>query len=153
MLSFRLATVKDIPKLIEFDSKAQSKTYAAYLTTEEWLKEMQESEVFVIQDELFGNTSGWTPVGMFTVQKKGLDHIYIGGLVVDPAHRRKGYAEGAMLHIISKFSEAKRLDLVTHPKNSSAVMLYLKLGFVIESWKDNYYGDGEPRIVLALTRE
>ncbi len=33
------------------------------------------------------------------------------------------------------------MDIVTHPKNTPALKLYLKYGFKIESWKDNYYGD------------
>jgi hypothetical protein len=30
-----------------------------------------------------------------------------------------------------------------------AECLYLSMGFIIESWLDNYFGDGEPRLMLV----
>ena len=48
-----------------------------------------------------------------------------------------------------KPGNVKRIDLVTHPHNSKIIGLYLSYGFIIEAWKDNHFGDGEPRIVLA----
>jgi len=39
--------------------------------------------------------------------------------------------------------------LITHPLNTPAILLYLKNGFQITGWKDNYYGDSEPRIIFA----
>jgi len=45
----------------------------------------------------------------------------------------------------------KRIELVTHPDNP-ALKLYESLGFTVESRKENYWGDGEPRLVLAIVR-
>lgn len=52
-----------------------------------------------------------------------------------------------MNKILDDLEDVKRIDLVTRPQNSRAFMLYLLLGFAAESWKDNYFGDGEPRLV------
>jgi ribosomal-protein-alanine N-acetyltransferase len=55
-----------------------------------------------------------------------------------------------MLFILEKCKGSNRIDLVTHPENSSALELYSSLGFKVESRQENYFGDGEPRLVLAL---
>ena len=54
-----------------------------------------------------------------------------------------------MTFVLEEFRDVKRIDLVTHPDNIKAIALYQSLGFAIESRKENYYGDGEPRIVMA----
>jgi ribosomal protein S18 acetylase RimI-like enzyme len=38
---------------------------------------------------------------------------------------------------------------VAHPENEIALGLYMSLGFEIESRQENFFGDGEPRLVLA----
>lgn len=145
MVTFRQATPNDIPTLIKFDREAQSKRYTAYLTVGEWLKEMSESTVYIFEDDS-------VPIGMFSVQEKTPDHIYFAGFVVGLQYRGRGYARQAMCYFLSMYSNARRIDLVTHPQNSNAIMLYLKSGFFIEAWKENFYGDGEPRIVMARVK-
>jgi ribosomal-protein-alanine N-acetyltransferase len=43
------------------------------------------------------------------------------------------------------------VELVTHPENENAIRLYSFLGFRVERRLENYFGDGEPRAVLALS--
>lgn len=40
------------------------------------------------------------------------------------------------------------IELITHPSNIKALILYLKNGFIIKGWIDNYFNDGEPRLIL-----
>lgn len=54
-----------------------------------------------------------------------------------------------MLFILEKCKGADRVDLVTHPENRSALELYSSLGFKVEARQENYFGDGEPRLVLT----
>jgi len=63
-----------------------------------------------------------------------------------PKFRNKGCATAALKWISSKLKKFKRIDLLTHPHNTAAIRAYFKLGFVIDSWVDNPFGDGEPRI-------
>ena len=63
--------------------------------------------------------------------------------------KAKGLRVEAMTLALEKFKDVKRIDLVTHPDNIRAINLYQSLGFITESRKENYYGDGEPRIVMA----
>ncbi len=73
--------------------------------------------------------------------------------MVLPEHQGQGIAKIAMEYILSEIGEAKRIDLVTHPENNKAVNLYASLGFAIESRKEDYFGDGEPRIVMVKIRD
>lgn len=51
--------------------------------------------------------------------------------------------------LLKKMSEYPRIELVAHPHNSPAILLYLSLGFIIESWENNYFDDGEPRLIMV----
>jgi ribosomal-protein-alanine N-acetyltransferase len=76
-------------------------------------------------------------------------HGICSNLAIIPAYRRRGIGRAAVLFLLDKSNGAPRIDLVTHPENDGALRLYMSLGFRIESRKENYFGDGEPRLVLA----
>jgi hypothetical protein len=44
------------------------------------------------------------------------------------------------------------LEPATIKDVDTLVALYASFGFKVESCQENYFGDGEPRLVLALTR-
>ena len=48
-----------------------------------------------------------------------------------------------------KLKEIEKIELVTHPQNTAALKLYSKYGFIVTGQKENYYGDGEPRLILT----
>lgn len=91
-------------------------------------------------------------MGSVSYEVKSPDHIYISGLVVKPEFQGKGIATTALKQVLAKYVNAKRIDLVTHPDNP-ALKLYESLGFKTESRVENYWGEGQPRLVLALERE
>lgn len=76
------------------------------------------------------------------------DHnaIELKQLVILPQFQGKGYGKELVKKLL-ELTKGHKVWLVTHPKNSAAIVLYVKNGFKITSWKDNYYGD-EPRLVL-----
>lgn len=41
------------------------------------------------------------------------------------------------------------MELAVHPDNQIALRLYASLGFEIKSRQENYFGDGEPRLLLT----
>ena len=104
-------------------------------------KYIEDSFVFLIKtnDTIVGAVS-------FELKKKRIPNI--NGLVVYPQFRRKGFAKQAMFSILKKLQKYPQIKLVTHPHNNPAISLYLSLGFTINAWKDDYFGDGEPRLVL-----
>ena len=145
-INLKRATEADIPVLIEIEkSVAGTNLYSPSLTREEWLEEFASGPVYLIEKdgEVAGNAS---------YQKKGEDHVYLSGLVVSPRFQGQGIGKEVLIRFLDEFKNVKRVDLVTHPDNARALKLYESLGFVVESRKENYFGDGEPRLVLVLKR-
>lgn len=145
-VSFYRATLEDLDKFLEIEkSAALLKTYSAITEKNEAKKEIENNFVYLIKigDEVVGST-------MYEMKNK--DCAYLSGLIVSPRFRRRGIARQAIIYRLNELKNIKRIEVLTHPHNSTIIKLYLSFGFIIESWKDNYYGDGEPRIMLSLTK-
>lgn len=142
-ITFRKATVEDIDKFIEIEKTATGlKVYSGIVDPEEAKEEIENNEVyFILKDNKI--------VGSTEYQIKSPKHAYLSGLVILPEFQGQGIAREAVKFRLEKLKDVDRVDLVTHPHNSKIITLYLSLGFYVESWKDNYYGDGEPRLVLV----
>ncbi len=146
-VQLRVATSADISSLIKLEKSVSGKNiYSPMLDENEWREELGRAQVFLIE-----NDSG--VIGNVSYQHKEHDHVYISGLVVDPRFQGKGIGRQVLTQLLERLKDVKRIDLVTHPDNQAALQLYQSLGFVVESRKENYYGDGEPRLILALEKE
>lgn len=137
------ASVDDIPVLIDLEQSAANRhTYSPVLTEDEWKEEFRKNKVYLIEKEN-------SVVGNISYERKDSDHAYISGLVVLPEFQGQGIARKALMQVLEELKDVKRIDLVTHPDNHVALQLYQSLGFTIESRKENYWGEGEPRLVLV----
>lgn len=146
-LNYRRATTKDIPLLITLEKSAvNSRTYSGTFKESEWLEEIKNGPVYIIEKD--GEAVGDI---MYEIQSE--DHAYIDKVLVVPTFQGQGVARNAIKYILHEIGEVKRIDLVTHPDNYKAIKLYESFGFTIESRKENYFGDGEPRVVMALLRK
>jgi len=145
---FKKATIDDVAEFLRIEkSVAGSKTYCGSVDEQEAREEIENNIVYFIQNKE-------TNIGTIEYKIKGENYAYLSGLVVDPNFQGRGIGRKALRWLLANdLKNFKRVDLATHPHNTRAIMLYLSLGFVIESWKDNYYGDGEPRIVLAREKQ
>ena len=90
---------------------------------------------------------GEKPVCYFSYKNTGKNTLEVETAGVLPENQRQGLGKKMMEYLI-KLNPGKTIELVTHPKNVAALKLYLSLGFVITGWKDNFFGDGEPRLTL-----
>lgn len=143
-LEYIRATTKDIPLLLNIEhSVANLGEYSAELDAEDWEESMRNGVVYLLSTE--GDL-----VGDITYEMKSPAHAYIGGIVIMPRYQGRGFSRQAMQHILDEILPVKRIDLVTHPDNFKAIKLYASFGFKIESKIDNYYDDGEPRVVMSL---
>lgn len=103
-----------------------------------WLK---GCKTYVVYDEE-------QPTGCFAYRvSNGV--VTVETMAVIPQYQRKGVGR-KMMNKLLKLVKGKKVRLVTHPKNAPAIILYLKFGFQIYGWKNDYYGDGQPRLLLEL---
>lgn len=136
-------TEKDLQTYLNLEAQfGDLKTYSNITDPEEALEQIRKSVMYFIKIE-------GEKIGVVSYKNKGDGHFYIDGLIILPKFQGQGYGREVMENILVEIGPVKRIDLVTHPKNERAIKLYESLGFKIESQKENYFGDGEPRVVMA----
>ncbi len=146
-LKLKRATKSDIGVLIELEKGvAGTKIYSPMLKEKEWEEALEKEIVYLVEKD-------GIVVGNVSYERKEESQIYISGLVINPRFQGQGIGREVMIRILDEVKDAKRIELVTHPDNMSALTLYKSLGFVVESKVENYYGDGEPRLILVLERK
>lgn len=146
-IKLRKAAAVDISALISIEkSVARTKIYSPMLEEKEWEEALLKEVVYLIEkdDTVVGNVS-------YEIKENG--RVYISGLVINPNFQSQGIGHEVIIKILDEVKDAKRIDLVTHPDNAPALALYESFGFVVESRVENYYGDGEPRLILVLARK
>ena len=145
-LSLRKATLEDADAFVALEhSVAENKTYSGILDSDEALAEFRDNEVYLFY-------KGTRLVGSVEFQMKSPDHAYIAGMVVHPDFQGKRVAYEAVQLLMEKLKDVKNIELVTHPENANILSMSEKMGFKVVDRVENYFGDGEPRLVLALTR-
>jgi ribosomal protein S18 acetylase RimI-like enzyme len=136
----KVDSIKEASVLFELDNKAFHRDFdLPSRNVQEQIDYLHGCDVYMLYDE-------GKPVGFFAFKKEN-DKIEVKAIVVTPEKQGKGHGKTMMKHLL-ELTAGNTLYLVTHPKNSSAITYYLKSGFEIYGWKDNYYGDGEPRLLL-----
>lgn len=144
-LQFKRATEDDWKKVVACEQRVEkisNRTFLAYLKDEGSRNYIRKSHVFFIM-------LGKKIIGTISYEEKTKEHAYIDSMTILPEFQRKGYASQAMTWLMEKLKSYELIDLVTHPRNTPAIKLYLNFGFVITGWKDNYFGDGEPRLIMV----
>jgi len=143
MITLQKATIEDLGTLLRIEKSVSNlKTYSAMVTEEEWKEELSKSVVYLIKKDDVA-------IGNISYEIKGDSHAYLSGFAIIPEFQGQGIGNEVLTKILEELKNMRRIDLAVHPHNIHAIMLYLSFGFIIESWKENYFGDGEPRIVLA----
>jgi len=141
------ATEADLDAYIALEKTVgNSKTYSAMTEPADALREIRDTTVYFIK-------RGETVLGDVAYEIKSPNHAYISGLLIHPDSRGQGLARAAMEKVLEEIADKETIDLVTHPDNATAIALYESVGFEIGERKENYFGDGEPRIVMTLKRQ
>jgi len=77
---------------------------------------------------------------------------YLSNIAVLPGRRRQGLGRGMMNHLLSLCAQADTVDLAVHPDNLPAIALYTAVKFSPTDVKDDFFGDGEPRLIMTRSR-
>lgn len=127
--------------LFDLDNSVDNKS--CYLPA----RSIKEQEYYLKDSNIYLAYADNQPVGFLAFKEDG-EKIDVQAIVVTPTFQGKGVGK-ELMNTLLKVNEGKELRLVTHPYNTKAIIFYLKSGFQIEGWADNYYGDGQPRLVLV----
>lgn len=140
------ATTKDIQTLLEIEKTTIGlKLYSGYFDEKEVEEYVKNSIVYLIKNNN-------DIVGSISYDVMDSDHVDISGLVVKPEFQKQGMARMAMELLFEKLKDYKKLSLCVHPDNH-ARKLYESFGFKVESCKENYFGDGEPRLIMVKQQD
>lgn len=132
--------IKEVETLFKLDNLALHRDFdLPSRNIQEQIDYLRGSEVYVLYED--GKALG------FFAFKEEKSEVELLVIVVIPEKQGKGYGQ-IMMKKLLELTKGNTIKLVTHPKNSSAILFYLQSGYEIYGWKDNYYGDGEPRLLL-----
>ncbi len=143
-ISLEIAGADNASDYLLLEKLVGGKTYAALASEKEFLEEIKKATVYFFKnkDEIIGHIT-------YRLNKNG--SVHLGGFAIDPKYQGQGFGRKAMETILDLAKNAPKIDLVTHPDNLKAISLYQSFGFKITEQKENYYGDGEPRVILVWT--
>ena len=133
----------DSLEMIEFEKASSSKFFHAFTDSHGMVKYLEDSIVYFI---LMDNTK----VGAIGYEKINKELAQIQGLNILPKYRNRNIGTNAVKELEKKIIQNgfKEANLMVHPENTIAIITYMKCGFSIKSWKENYFGDGEPRLEM-----
>lgn len=137
----RATLLNDFKEVFLLEKNTRSKTYMAATTKKDVIEYFKDSRIFLIKKDS-------ETIGLTSFKKKPGSHAHINGLIIKPKFRGQGFSRQAMLLLFKKMLGIKHISLEVHPQNVPALSLYLSLGFVIDFWVDNRFGDGEPRLIM-----
>ena len=128
-------------KLVEELEKGSENVFFCSCNGEEGFKKyLVESRVFAVMKE-------GVAIGTISYKDEG-ENILINGLTVLPEYRGQGIAQESMKKLMTTLGN-KNCSLVVHPENTPALLIYLHIGFVIKEWRDNFFGNNQPRLYLV----
>lgn len=143
MLTLQPATLSDWQEIGAIESNSGNACYKA-LTLEGELKE------FLTESRVFFAINNGKKIGSVGIKQLSDKQAQLVNLSIMPEYRGQGYGKELVEVTVQ---EATRLGfetimLLVHPTNTTAQIMYLKCGFIVTAYKENYFGDGEPRLVM-----
>lgn len=120
-------------------------TYSPTGDLNEALEEIENNVIYMVRE-------GDRIVGNVMYQMKSPDHAYISGVTIRPDFQGQGIGKAAMEKVLEELRDVPTVDLVTHPDNARAIALYTSLGFTLGERIENYFDDGQPRVVMTHSR-
>lgn len=134
---------KDANILFEIDIESFDRPFDCPAKSIEQLKNyLKNSLIYLCYDDK-------KPVASFSYELRKNNEVELIQMMVLPGYQKEGVGKFITKKFL-KLTKGKKIYTVTHPQNTPAIILYLKFGFQIYGWKDNYYGDGQPRLQLKL---
>jgi len=134
---------KNAQLLFEMERAAFTEPYECpAVKVEEIILYLEDSYVFLVTDPK------GKPLGFFAFQPHPDNSVELRLFAVLPEYQNKGIGKQMLTEFFEITKNRAEITARTHPRNKVALVLYLKHGFIIYGWVDDFYGDGEPRLLL-----
>jgi ribosomal protein S18 acetylase RimI-like enzyme len=136
------AVATDVDLVVGFeDAVTNKKLYGKPLDRAAALSEIDANEYYL-------QLSDGRLIATGALRRRRDSSAYLSNIAVHPTARRNGIARAMMGHLLSLCDGAPSIDLAVHPENNAARTLYGSLGFVPTHAHEDFFGDGEPRLIL-----
>jgi len=144
-IEFVLAHESDIPELLQVEASASGRLYSAY-------SENDLREFFSAGHKFFLIKRDGLVLGSVSVEADTGQSIEFGSLVLLPEFRMRGIGVRVFRSGLHHFASSgyTRIHALVHPDNESMLRIYFAFGFKEARRIENAFGDGEPRLELAL---
>src|SRR3989344_2850425 len=142
------------PVVLQEGTEADLETFFTLeqrLASETYFPETKKEQISGDNKFFYMVKVGGKIVGQIQYERQKDSVIYLNVLGIDPDFQGRGLGREVMRQFLAKVSGAKKIWLVTHPDNK-AVKLYESFGFKITERKENYFGNGTPRVVMVLKK-
>lgn len=143
MINLRPLTLTDLDTVIAVEHAVPDS-----LAWEPATKEDQES--LIARGNIFGIFEDEKLIGKVGFIDKGNEGWQVDGLIIDKQRRGKKYGEKLFEYAIHEIMKTNLtiIFLFVYPKNSTAIGIYLKSGFIIDEYIQNKYGPGKDRLKM-----
>lgn len=140
-ITYKQANNDDLDTLFNIEnSLSYNQIYAAITNKKEFEKYFTGHKMFLV---IYKNN----PIGYFAYKTIDKEISEITGFALVKEYQSKGIGTYMMDKIMDDLINVKKIKIFTSPENIPALILYLKNGFVIKEWKDNYF-QGQSRVIL-----
>ena len=142
-INLQQATSDDWQEVGDIKGKSSSQYFKALTDKTELIDYVSKNKVFFVLYN--GDKVGTVGLGYLsdsTIQLEGLNII--------PIYRKLGLGQKTLEEVLKLIAKdnPKKIVLKVHPKNILALFLYMKNGFIVTGYLENYFGDGEPRLAM-----
>jgi ribosomal protein S18 acetylase RimI-like enzyme len=146
-MMLKRAAANDVDVIVAFESQVvNDKLYGKPLDHTAAKSEIDANEYYL-------RLSDGRVVATGALRRREDGSTYLSNIAVHPKERRKGFARAMMSHLLSRCDAAPSINLAVHPDNQAARALYVSVGFSQTQIRENFFGDGEPRLIMQLVRD
>ncbi len=149
-ISYKRVDLSDLKLISGIEEKSFNRDFDKVLSIEEVEKSFEE--LSSIEGGMCLAYLGDDLLGYFCWKEVNGDLAEITDLAILPKQQQKGYGSRVLSHILDELSSYRKVKLVVHPKNTGALITYLKAGLVPDEIKKDYYDDGEDMLIMTKER-
>lgn len=134
---------RDLDTFLNIMRSVQSRINRPITNRHDAVAVIRSGTTFMIQD-------GDEAVGALVCSEIAPNRFYLSEFAICPSAQGQGIGKRALEKMLSEcLTVGCECSLHTHPENTPARKLYESMGFVVREEIPDFFGDGEPRLLLS----